>query len=194
METREQRDRSWGRSFSGCDGSPTPRVRRRAVVAEQHPAVQAVLEHLLVCEGYEVWCPRKALEELLGPVLLLVGSEEGLHVLETRDVAGILAEALPGADLLHRFISRADGIRAYVPKPFGASDVLRVVWAVSGFDSRKRSPRKTHDAIKIGGGAATNWWVKAPGPDVEVRKSYTPPKEAYRMARKAGMDFVTLID
>jgi hypothetical protein len=70
-------------------------------------------------------------------VLLLVGSEDGLHVLEARDVAG-----LPGEDLLHRLILRADGIHAFVPKPFGASDVLRVVWAVSGFDSRKRSPQK----------------------------------------------------
>lgn len=37
-------------------------------------------------------------------------------------------------------ILRADGIHAFVPKPFDASDVLRVIWAVSGFDSRKRSP------------------------------------------------------
>lgn len=104
--------------------------------------MQAVLEHLLVCEGYEVWRPRKALGKPLGPVLLLVGSEDGLHVLETRDVAELLAEALPGEDLLYQFITRADGIHAFVPKPFGASDVLRVVWAVSGFDSRKRSPKK----------------------------------------------------
>ena len=30
--------------------------------------------------------------------------------------------------------------------------------------------------------------------DVEVQESYTPPEESYRMAKKAGMDFVTLTD
>src|SRR5918992_250322 len=43
-------------------------------------------------------------------------------------------------------------------------------------------------------GTATNWWVKGLGADVEARESYTPPEEAYRMAKGAGMDFVTLTD
>lgn len=43
-------------------------------------------------------------------------------------------------------------------------------------------------------GTATNWWVKGLGADVEARESYTPPEDAYRMAKKAGMDFVTLTD
>nr|MBA4116565.1 PHP domain-containing protein [Rubrobacter sp.] len=43
-------------------------------------------------------------------------------------------------------------------------------------------------------GAATSWWVKGLGADVEVQESYTPPEESYRMAKKAGMDFVTLTD
>ena len=43
-------------------------------------------------------------------------------------------------------------------------------------------------------GATTSWWVKGLGPDVEVQESYTPPEESYRMAKKAGMDFVTLTD
>ena len=43
-------------------------------------------------------------------------------------------------------------------------------------------------------GTATNWWVKGLGADVEARESYTPPEDAYRMAKSAGMDFVTLTD
>ncbi len=43
-------------------------------------------------------------------------------------------------------------------------------------------------------GATTSWWVKGVGPDVEAQESYTPPEESYRMAKKAGMDFVTLTD
>jgi hypothetical protein len=43
-------------------------------------------------------------------------------------------------------------------------------------------------------GTATNWWVRGLGAEVEARESYTPPGEAYRMAKKAGMDFVTLTD
>ncbi|MDQ3636970.1 MAG: glycosyltransferase, partial [Actinomycetota bacterium] len=43
-------------------------------------------------------------------------------------------------------------------------------------------------------GAATSWWVKGLGADVEVQESYTPPEESYQMAKKAGMDFVTLTD
>ncbi len=43
-------------------------------------------------------------------------------------------------------------------------------------------------------GAATSWWVRGLGADVEVQESYTPPEESYLMAKKAGMDFVTLTD
>src|SRR5262245_38217574 len=43
-------------------------------------------------------------------------------------------------------------------------------------------------------GAATNWWVKSLGFGFETRESYTPPEDAYRMAKQAGMDFVTLTD
>ena len=41
-------------------------------------------------------------------------------------------------------------------------------------------------------GTATNVWVQGLGDG--VRESYTPPEEAYRMAKRAGMDFVTLTD
>ena len=43
-------------------------------------------------------------------------------------------------------------------------------------------------------GKATNWWVKVLGLGGESRESYTPPAEALRMAKAAGMDFVTLTD
>ena len=43
-------------------------------------------------------------------------------------------------------------------------------------------------------GTASNWWVRGLGVEVEARESYTPPDEAYGMARRAGMDFVTLTD
>lgn len=43
-------------------------------------------------------------------------------------------------------------------------------------------------------GAATNFWVRGLGDEFGVRESYTPPEEAYRMAKRAGMDFVTLTD
>jgi predicted metal-dependent phosphoesterase TrpH len=43
-------------------------------------------------------------------------------------------------------------------------------------------------------GTATNWWVKSLGFGFETRESYTPPEDAYRMAKQAGMDFVTLTD
>ncbi|MGH3148130.1 MAG: glycosyltransferase [Rubrobacter sp.] len=43
-------------------------------------------------------------------------------------------------------------------------------------------------------GTASNWWVKGLGMEVEARESYTPPEESYRMAKRTGMDFVTLTD
>jgi hypothetical protein len=43
-------------------------------------------------------------------------------------------------------------------------------------------------------GTAGNWWVRRIGVETEARESYTPPEEAYRMAKRAGMDFVTLTD
>jgi predicted metal-dependent phosphoesterase TrpH len=43
-------------------------------------------------------------------------------------------------------------------------------------------------------GSATNVWVKGLGDDGDVRESYTLPEESYRMAKRAGMDFVTLAD
>jgi hypothetical protein len=46
----------------------------------------------------------------------------------------------------------------------------------------------------IESGASTNWWVKGLGLGLETRESYTPPEEAYRKAKAAGMDFANLTD
>jgi len=43
-------------------------------------------------------------------------------------------------------------------------------------------------------GMASNWWVKGLGADAEARESYTSPERGYRMAKGAGMDFVTLTE
>ncbi len=43
-------------------------------------------------------------------------------------------------------------------------------------------------------GTASNWWVRGLGAGTEARESYTPPEEAYRMAKRSGMRFVTLTD
>lgn len=43
-------------------------------------------------------------------------------------------------------------------------------------------------------GTASNWWVRGLGAGTEARECYTPPEEAYRMAKRAGMRFVTLTD
>lgn len=43
-------------------------------------------------------------------------------------------------------------------------------------------------------GTASNWWVRGLGAKMEARESYTPLEKAYRMVKKAGMDFATLTD
>lgn len=44
-------------------------------------------------------------------------------------------------------------------------------------------------------GSATLWWMRRLGVENgDVRESYTPPEQSYRMAKNAGMDFVTLTD
>lgn len=146
------------RRAPGARPSPETMWGDRAIIVEPHPAVQAVLEHLLLREGYAVEAfgePSKALPDpspgLTLPILLLVGEEsgDGLFVFRTRDVAGVLAAlnggpepppegAPPNVSNLSAF-----GIHAFVPKPFGIVDILRVVRAVGDFDERKQgSPRK----------------------------------------------------
>lgn len=115
----------------------------RAVISEPHPAVRAVLEHLLLREGYTVEVCGEDREAAPGPVLLLAGSEDGsgLYVFRTRDAAGILPRLSRGAETPGEPDLKALGIHAFLPKPFGAADVLRVVWAVGGFDERKKGSR-----------------------------------------------------
>jgi hypothetical protein len=118
------------------------------VIREPHPAVRAVLEHLLLREGYAAEVCGENRGAAPGPALLLAGAEDGsgLHVFRTRDVAGALPRLSGRADLPGRPGLEAFGIHAFLPKPFGAADVLRVVWAVSGFDGRKKGPRETKGA------------------------------------------------
>ncbi len=109
---------------------------RRAVVAESHPRLRVAIEHALLGEGYElVDGPPSASE---APVLLFAGAGDGLHVLEARDVADALDGLSGGPGALHGAL--APGIHAFVPRPFGVADVLRVARAIDGFDYRRRTP------------------------------------------------------
>ena len=122
-------------SVRGFRGTPTRGPsRRRAVIVARSPILSVALEHLLVREGYEVGAP----EAFSGPVMLLAGAPNGgFHVFETRDPAGAVAEISNGE--LRGAPSRATGVHAFLPEPFGAWDVVRVVRAVGGFDGRKKS-------------------------------------------------------
>ncbi len=170
MYSKVQRDRSLERPeeglvgpspfkpkrISGAHSSPEITRRERAIIVEPHPAVQAVLEHLLLREGYLVEAFGKVSEASLGqtsvlapPVLLLVGAGngDGLYVFRTRDVAAVLAvldgEPEPSEAVLPAGCNlSAFGIHAFVPKPFGIVDILRVVRAVGDFDERKKEPPK----------------------------------------------------
>jgi CheY-like chemotaxis protein len=173
-----QRDRTLERPYDGpaefsplklgrvpCARTSQETARReRAVVVESQPAVQAVLEHALLREGYAVetfrgtaeaaseQAPEQGLQQAyvpISPVLVLVGagSGEGLYVFRTRDVTGVMAALAgdagletPGVVGVGRLSLPAFGIHAFVPKPFGITDVLRVVRAIGGFDERKKGP------------------------------------------------------
>ncbi len=95
------------RPAGGAVGSSLARMPR-AVIYEPHPAVRAVLEHLLLREGYAVEVCGEGREAAPGPVLLLAGSEDGsgLYVFRTRDAAGILPRLSRGADTPGDLISR----------------------------------------------------------------------------------------
>ena len=141
-----QNEPAAGRPTGGLWVSPTPetagkRGNPRAFVVEPQPAVRAVLEYLLVREGYAVEAVAAVEAGLVtpGPALLVLADEDGggLHVFESRDAA----EDLRKAPLRAR---EPTGILAFLPKPFGVADVLRVVRAVRGFDGRRRErPRES---------------------------------------------------
>ena len=132
-----QRGLAEGSPLGDLRPSPTAKARARAVVREPHPAIRSVLEYLLSREGYavEVVVGTAAAP---GPALALVsaGDGGGLYVFACGDAAEVVGPA-PAGDPLDAFPG-ASGIRAFLPKPFGAADVLRVVRAVDGFDGRRR--------------------------------------------------------
>jgi hypothetical protein len=127
------------RLLRGLKGSSTPETIPKAVIVEPHPAVRAVLEYLLAQEGYAVEARGNAPFAAPGPALLLVASEDrgGLYIFEAENAAETLEKFSFNART-SEVLSGVSGIQAFVPKPFGAGDVLCVVRAVSGFDSRKR--------------------------------------------------------
>jgi hypothetical protein len=112
---------------------------RQAVVAEECPRLRAAIEHALRGEGYRVLDGEPAVGSK-EPVVLLVGAGDGLHVLEASDVAGALSDLCESSGSLRGEGSPALGIHAFVPRPYGAADVLRVARTVCGFDRRRRTP------------------------------------------------------
>ncbi|MGB3632834.1 MAG: hypothetical protein WA982_02210, partial [Rubrobacteraceae bacterium] len=74
-----------------------------------------------------------------GPALLLVGARDlsGLYVLKVRDAAAALETFFDGEPLEDPH-GQTEGIRAFVPIPFGSKDVLGMVRAVDAFGSRER--------------------------------------------------------
>lgn len=145
MCPERQRDLPAERPAGGFERSSTTPNISRAVIVEPHLAVRAVLEYLLAREGYTVEARGEAPFAVPGPALLLVAAEDGsgLYVFESRNAAETL-EGLPlDAQTSPEALSGVTGIQAFVPKPFGAGDVLRVMRAVSGFDGRKRMRSRT---------------------------------------------------
>lgn len=123
---------------------PDSQPRLRAVIVEPHSSVRAVLEYLLMKEGFsvEVWREVPPATVQPGPALVLLAAEKlgGLCIFEVQDVSDALIDLSQDAVLLQESLGRAEGIWSYIPKPFGVGDVLRVVRAVSSFDARKKSP------------------------------------------------------
>lgn len=119
-----------------------PRSASRALVVEPHPAVRTVLEYLLTREGYavETFTPGEPVVTTPGPALLLVaGDDDGLHVFLTGNADESLGGFVTGTPSSLGTFSGATGIRAFLPKPFGIADVLRVVRVVGDFDGRRRA-------------------------------------------------------
>ena len=107
------------------------------MVAEPHPRLRVAIEHALMGEGYRV-VDGEPFGDSEEPVILFAGDGDGLHVFEARHDAGALADPYGGSG--PSVGAFAHGVRAFVPRPFGAADVLRVARAVCGFDRRRRAP------------------------------------------------------
>ncbi|CAN5610201.1 hypothetical protein BH24ACT21_BH24ACT21_07790 [soil metagenome] len=122
--------------------SNVPHTVLRAVILEDNPAICAALEHLMVREGYSVELLRGGHYAAPGPALLLMEAKDrsGLYVFKIRNVAATL-DKLSGDELLGDPHDQTEGIRAFVPIPFGSKDVLSVVRAVGEFETRKSPGR-----------------------------------------------------
>jgi len=119
-----------------------PRNASRALVFEPHPAVRTVLEYLLAREGYavEAFTAGEPFAAAPGSALLLFAwDDDGLYVFLSGDAAETLDGFVPGNGSSPGALSGAIGIQAFLPKPFGIADVLRVVRVVDGFEGRRRA-------------------------------------------------------
>jgi hypothetical protein len=110
-------------------------------VVEPHPAVRAVLEYLLGREGFrvEAFAAEGPLVATPGPALMLVAAGDGLRVFLSEDAAETLDGFVAGDDGMPVTLSGATGLQAFLPKPFGVEDVLRVVGMIRGFEGRRRA-------------------------------------------------------
>jgi hypothetical protein len=150
-----QRDLPVERPIWAPEGPPTPEFRKvRTVILEPHPAVRAVLEYLLTQEGHAVEAresytppagPGAGPGTEPGPALFLVAAEDGggLYVFGSRNAAETLEELSAGAKPSLEGLAGVTGMQAFVPKPFGAGDVLRAVRMVRSYDGRRRNRSET---------------------------------------------------
>lgn len=106
---------------------------------EPHPTVRVVLEYLLTREGYAVKVGEAPFPVAPGRALLLVAATDGggLYAYVSDNAAEARAEIEPGTAGSFENLSGTRGIEAFLPKPFGMEDVLRVVRLVDGFDGRR---------------------------------------------------------
>lgn len=111
----------------------------RAVVVEPYLTVRVVLEYLLAREGYAVEAGEEPFSVAPGRALLLVSATDGsgLYAFVSENAADTLAGLISGTGRSFQTLSGTRGIEAFLPKPFGMEDVLRVVQVVDGFDGRR---------------------------------------------------------
>ncbi len=111
----------------------------RAVIVEPHPSVRVVLEYLLVREGYAVEAGEEPFAVAPGRALLLVSATDGsgLYAFVSENAPDALAGFVSDNGRSFQTLPGVRGIEAFVPKPFGMEDVLRVVQVVDGFDGRR---------------------------------------------------------